>query len=383
MDWIIDPTVTIHGTDYTSDVLNGLSINYGRYTIWEQPRAGIAQIQILNLNDSSTLINLNDPVTISVDDSTGSPKILFSGKVQSISNTVQSVGRSGIVIVHNVTAISPMADMARVISHTASYPKEYDDARLTRIINASGVAVDIIDSPGVYEFTADPANPSDCYSLASYYAQMAFGYIYDTTDGKIGYANESRRTAEAATYGYSTIPTDVILYGNVNSEINLNNLLNNVRLEYKANATVTSSNAGSITQYGEQSADILTELEDGAQAQFQADRYIFLRAFPQTVLKNFTVQLNSPTITSGTLDELLGVYIGKPLEVTDFPTGIYNGTFKGFVEGWTFRIERNVATLDLSVSKNTLSITPTRWQDVNPALIWSAVSPAVQWSNYE
>lgn len=383
MDWIIDPTVTIHGVDYTSDVLNGISINYGRPSIWEQPRAGIAQIQIINLNDADILVSLNDPVTITVDDSTNSPVTVFTGKVQSISNSVQAVGRSGIAIIHNITAISPMADMARVITHTTSWPKEYDDARLTRIINDSGVPVDVIDSPGVYEFTADAANSADCYYWATYYAQMAFGYIYDTTDGKIGYANESRRTIEAATYGFSSIPTDVILYGNVNSEINLNNLLNKVRLEYKANAIVTASNTSSITQYGEQAADIFTELEDAAQAQFQADRYIYLRSTPQTVLNNFTVQLNTSAMTSTVLDDLLSVYLGKPIQVVDFPTGIYNGIFKGFVEGWNLRIERNTATLDLQVSKNSLSQTPTRWQDVNPALVWSAVSPTVQWQDYE
>jgi hypothetical protein len=235
----------------------------------------------------------------------------------------------------------------------------------------------------VYEFTSSPANPADCYYWASYYAQMAFGYIYDTNDGKVGYANESRRTADAALNGYLTIPADVILYNSVDSQLNLNNLLNKIRLEYKANAIVSSQNASSITTYGEQAADILTELEDAAQAQFQADRYISLRSSPQTVLDSFTVQLNSPTMTDALLDELLAVYIGKPLQVTDFPAGIYSGIFKGFVENWHLEITRNTARLNLGVSKNTLSITPTRWQDVSPSLIWSAVNPAVEWANYE
>ena len=35
MSWTIDPTVTIGGTDYTSDSLNGVNVTYGRSTIWE------------------------------------------------------------------------------------------------------------------------------------------------------------------------------------------------------------------------------------------------------------------------------------------------------------------------------------------------------------
>jgi hypothetical protein len=383
MTWAIDPSVQINGTNYTSSTLNGVSINYGRSVIWEQPRAGYASIQILNKTNSPLSIQLNDPVTIAVDSSAGSPITVFTGKVQSISNNVQALGVIGKVVVHTVTAISPMADMARVITHTSGFPKEYDDDRLDRILTASGVTIDVVDTPGVYEFTASTAQPSDCYYWASFYAQMAFGYIYDTTDGKVGYANESRRTVDAATNGYLTIPEDVILYRGVNSEINLNNLLNKIRLEYKANAVVTSESTSSIASYGEQAADIKTELEDGAQAQFQADRYITLRSTPQTVLRNFTVQLSSPTITNAVLDDLLAVYMGLPIQVSDFPAGVYSGIFRGFVEGWNLSISENSASLNLNVTKNTLSITPTRWQDVSPTLIWNDVDPAVEWADYE
>jgi hypothetical protein len=383
MLWTIDPTVQINGTNYTSESLNGVSITYGRSVIWEQPRAGYASINILNDDNSPLSIALNDTVTISVDNSVGSPLAVFTGKVQSISNSVQALGTSGKVVVHTVTAISPMADMSRVITHTSSWPKEYDDDRLDRILTDSGVTIDVVDTPGVYEFTSSPASPNDCYYWASFYAQMAFGYIYDTTDGKVGYANESRRTVEAATNGYLVIPENVILYRGVNSEINLNNLLNKVRLEYKANAFVTSESLSSIGSYGEQAADIKTELEDGTQAQFQADRYITLRSTPQTVLRSFTVQLSSPTITSGVLDGLLGVYMGKPVEVSTFPNGVYNGIFRGFVEGWNLVINENSASINLNVTKNTLSITPTRWQDVLGTLQWEDVDPAVEWADYE
>jgi hypothetical protein len=273
--------------------------------------------------------------------------------------------------------------MSRVITHTTSWPKEYDDDRLDRILVDSGVTIDVVDSPGVYEFTTSAASPTDCYSAASYYAQMAFGYIYETTDGKIGYANESRRTVEAATNGYFNIPTNVILGNSIQSQINTNNLINDVLLEYKANATVTATSANSIAAYGTRASDIRTELEDGAEAQFQADRYITLRSTPETVLENFTVQLNAPAITSGVLNGLIAVYMGKPIEVTAFPNGIFNGIFRGFVEGWILTISQNTATLNLNVTKNTLSITPTRWQDVSASLIWSGVDPAIEWADFE
>lgn len=383
MNWIINPVVTVNGTNFTAETLNGLRITYGRSDIWEQARTSTAYIQILNDDDSVFTGQLNDPVVVQIDDSAGNPITVFTGKLNTISNSIQALGSSAKVTIHTITAVGSFAAMARALTHTTNYPKEYDDDRLTRILTDAGVSIDVIDSPGVYEFTQSTANPGDCYYWASYYANMAFGYIYETPAGEVGYANESRRTLDAQANGYLIIPEDVILYPSVQSEVNLNNLLNDLRLEWKNNQIVTSTSASSIASYGKRAADIVTELEDGTQAQFQADRYITLRSTPATVLQSFTVQLDAPGMTAGTLDDLLGVYMGLPIEVSDFPNGIYNGIFRGFVEGWTLVINRVQATLNLNVTKNTLSITPTRWQDVSPTLIWSAIDPALEWADYE
>lgn len=382
MSWTINPTVTINGVDYTSDSLNNVSITNGRITIWEQPRYGYAIIKIKNDDNSVLAIGLNQEVEIKVNNFTGTPTQVFKGKVSSISNTIQAIGSSAKVVISTVTAVGPFADMARVITHTTSWPKEYDDDRLNTIITDSGVPIDVIDTPGVYEFTVSTPSPTDCYTAASYYAQMAFGYIYETTNGEVGYANESRRTVEAATYGYFNIPTNVIIGDNLNSEINLNNLINDVLLQYKSSATVTASSASSISSFGLRASDIVTELEDATQAQNQADRYIALRSTPETILQSFTVQLNAPAITSTVLNGLLAIYMGKPIEINAFPNGIFSGIFRGFVEGWTLNISENTAYIIINATKNTLSLTPTRWQDVSASLIWNDVDPAIEWSDF-
>lgn len=383
MNWIINPVVTIDGVNYTADTLNGLRITYGRSDIWDQARAGIATIQILNDNDSIFAGQLNDPVTIQVDDSAGNPVTVFTGIINTISNNVDALGSTAKIVVHTISAIGPLALMARAITHTSSFPKEYDDDRIDRIFTDAGITIETIDTPGVYEFTSSVADPRDCYYWASFYANMAFGYIYETTDGRVGYANEARRSVEVSTNGYFIIPEDVILYRSIQSETNLNNLLNDIRLEWKNNQIKTSTSASSITAYGKRAADIVTELEDGPQAQNQADRYILLRSTPRNVLQNITVQLDALTITAPVLDALLEVYMGFPIEVTDFPNGIHNGVFQGFVEGWTLTLNRNQATLDLNVTEKALSITSLRWQDQPASLVWSAIDPTIQWPAYE
>jgi len=319
MTWNPNPVVTIDGVDFTGEALNGVNITMGRPSVWSQPRSGYCTIDLVNLNDSIWNLNINDPVTVQVDDSAGNPVTLFTGKLMSSSSRVDFAGSTADVVITTVTAIGPMAEMSRVNSGGSAWAKEYDDDRMDRILTASGVTIDIIDTPGVYEFTAVTPDVQDTYTLATKYAQMAFGYIYETADGKVGYANESRRTLDRAANGYLSIPTNVILGRSVSSELSFKDLLNDIVLVWKNNQTKTASSAASITAYGEAAAKIITELEDGAQAQNQADRYITLRAMPQTNLNSFTVQLDTPAMTNSLLDDLLAIELGLPIQIAGLP----------------------------------------------------------------
>jgi hypothetical protein len=383
MTWLPSGTVTVQGTDFTQETLAGVSITYGRENIWDQARASYAQVQILNLTNIDNNFELNDSLVITLEDSAGVNQTVFTGRVTDISANVQSIGSVGEVVVQTLTAIGPFADMARKVIGTSAYPKEYDDDRMSTIFTEAGVAVDVVDTPGVYEFTGRSANPSDAYSLAQYYAQMAFGYIYETTNGEVGYANESRRSIEVTTYGYWAIPENYILSNGITSNRTLNDIINSLVLTYKNNASVNASDATSIGTYGEIAASIATELEKLTEAQIQADRYITLRANPETNLSEFTVQLDSPNLSNADLDDFIGIYMGKPIQITGLPIPLMNVVYRGFVEGWTLSFTQYQAQMTLRTTDSTLSIAPTRWQDVSAALIWSAVDPAIQWFQYE
>lgn len=382
MTWSPNATVTINGVDYSDKSLVGISVNYGRTNIWEQSRAGYATIDILNLDDVQEPFNLNQTVTIKIENSVGTDVTVFTGIINDITNATSFTHTAVKVSVARITAIGPFAGMARVITE-GSYPKEYDDDRLDRIFTAAGVTVDVIDSPGVYEFTSKSIDPVNTYQLASYYAGMAFGYIYETADGKVGYANESRRTVEVSDNGYFDIPTEAILTSGITSKVGLSDLANDIELEYKANAIVTGSNASSIATYGRRAYDIITELEQMVEAQNQLDRYLTLRSVPRINLSSFSVQLDIPSLTNAERDGLINIYMGKPIRIVGLPTAIFPGTYSGFVEGWNLNIGREQATLTLQTTEAALSLVPTRWQDVSALTKWSDVSAAIQWPDYE
>lgn len=383
MTWNPSPTVTIDGVDFTGEALNGVNISMGRSSIWTQPRAGYCSIELVNLNDSHWNLQINDSVIVKIKNSAGVDVILFSGKLRSTGSKVNATGSTADVVIQTVVAIGAMAEMSRVLTGGTAWAREYDDARLSRILTASGVTIDTIDTPGNYEFTAITNEVSDTYSWAAYYAQMGFGYIYETSDGKVGYANEARRTVDVKANGYLSIPTNVILGRSISSEMSFKDLLNDLRLIWKNGQIKTATSATSIAAYGKAAATIETQLEDSAQAQFQADRYIAIRAIPQVNLNSFTIQLDTTAMTNTLLDKLLAVRLGTAIQISNLPTGVLDTAFNGFVESHIFTINRNQVQLTLFATDATYSITPTRWQDVSASLIWSGVSPTLQWQNYE
>jgi len=383
MTWNPNGTVQINGTTYTDKTLWNVQISYGRANILDQSRAGFANIQLLSTNGTHYNVQLNDTVVIKLEDSSAADVTVFTGKVTAVQNRVQASGSVGTSVITSVTAVAPFGQMSRKVIGSNAYPKEYDDDRMDRILTEAGVTIDVVDTPGVYEFTARAANPTDAYTLATYYAQMAFGYVYETPSGAVGYANESRRLNEVQDNGYWVIPENYILWSGVATNKTLNDLVNSVILTYKANATVTATDAGSIATYGTVQSKVSTELEQGTEAQYQADRYIALRAIPQANLSQFSVALDSSYVSSADLDTFLDIYMGKPIEIDSLPNAVIDSVYRGFVEGWVLAFNQYQANMTITTTDSSLSIVPTRWQDVSALQKWSDVGATVQWFQYE
>jgi hypothetical protein len=293
-------------------------------------------------------------------------------------NAVGSVNEVSII---TIAAVGPFAAMSRTILST-SYAKQYDSARMTSVLTDAGVTIDVVDSPGIYEFHSTGAFVADAYSTAAKYGAMANGYIYETADGKVGWANESRRTIAVAATGYQAIPENYILWRSVASSKSLGDILNSINLTWKS-GTRTSSDATSIAAYGLLGASISTELEHSAEAQELADKYVALRRVPRLNMSSFTIQLDSPNVSSADLDVFLQMTMGKAISISGLPVPLMPTNYYGFVEGWTLQVSRNQAAISLITSESSYSIQPTRWQDVSAALAWNAVGAAVQWATYD
>lgn len=376
MTWNPNATVTIAGNDFTGNTLNGLAIHYGRPTIWQQARSSYATIDILNTTNVNNDFEINDPVVVTVKDSDGTTVTVFTGVITEVSGQIAASGSNATVAVETITAVGPFAQMSRTTVGKTSYPKEYDDDRINRILTEAGVTIDVVDTPGVYELTARSASPIDAYTLSTYYAQMCFGYMYETKTGAVGYANESRRTVDVSTSGYLDIDEGYINWRGINSRKSISDILNRIILFYKDNEQVTADDAASIASYGLYEATVSTELHNLDEAQNIADRYVSLRSQPEYNFSSFNINLDNPNLLAADLDALINIEMGTAIQIDNLPNAISNISYQGFVEGWDLVINEMQASLTITSSDSTYSVVPIRWQDVDPTIIWTDIDPA-------
>ena len=153
-------TVTINGVSFTSKTINAVTITYGRSNVWEQARAGYANIEIVNTTDVNNNFQINQSVVITIKNSAGVTKTVFTGKITDVTAAMDGSGTSGEAAIQTITAVAPFADMARKVVGAVAYPAEYDDVRMTTILTETGVSIDVVDSPGDYKFSARTGSPA-------------------------------------------------------------------------------------------------------------------------------------------------------------------------------------------------------------------------------
>lgn len=406
--WTPEWQVTINGGgDYTNLTLANLTITSGRQDIYSQPYAGYCNVEIINLDLSPIVIDVNDQISIKVKDSSGTFVNLFGGYVTDIDVEVTQASSTAISERIKVVALGALSKLPKTLTEGV-LSKDFDGDQIYTILsdvlfntwnevpaatqwntytatttwaNAENSGLGQIDQPGDYELTARSANTTDVYSLVSLLATSGLGYLYEDSEGRIGYADSTRRSSYLTANGYVDLTGNHALARGVRTSKRSGDVRNNVTITYKANAQESALNAESIANYGQQSYEITTSLENASDALDQAEFYLALRAFPEAQFKSITFPLASPEIDDTDRDALLEVFMGLPVNITDLPSNITNGQFQGFVEGWTFTAGYNALYLTLTVSPTAYSLQSTRWNGVSGAETWNTLSPTLEWIN--
>jgi len=406
--WTPEWNLTINGGgSYTNLTLSNLTITSGRQDIYSQPYAGYCNVEILNLDLSPIEIDVNDQINIQVKDSSGTFVNLFGGYVTDIDVEVTQASSTAISERIKVVALGALSKLPKTLTEGV-LSKDFDGDQIYTILsealfdtwnevpaaetwagynatttweNAENSGLGEIDRPGDYELTARSSNTTDIYSLVSSLATSGLGYLYEDSQGRIGYADSTHRSQYLTTNGYVDLTGSHALARGIKTSKRSGDVRNNVTITYKANAQESALDAASIAVYGQQAYEITTSLENGSDALDQAEFYLGLRAFPEAQFKSITFPLASPEIDDSDRDALLEVFMGLPVNITDLPSNITNGQFQGFVEGWTFSAGYNSLYLTLTVSPTAYSLQSTRWNGVSAAETWNSIDAGLEWIN--
>ena len=406
--WIPEWQVTVNGgTNYTNLTLATVSITSGRTDIYSQPRAGYCFIEILNLDESPIVIDVNDNVLIKIKDSTGTFVNLFGGDVTDIQ--VQVLNSSGTESnqVIRVTALGALSKLPVSLTEGV-LAKDFDGDQIYTILSdlllnnwnevapavtwaaydatqtwatAENVGLGEIDQPGDYELTARSASTTDVYSLVSALATSGLGYIYEDSSGRISYADATHRSQYLAANGYTEISASTAFAAGISTIKRIADVRNNVTIQYKNGQEASALDTASIGTYGQQAQLIATSIEKTIDAESQADFYLGLRAYPQAQFQAITFTLGNNNIDDSDRDALLNVSMGLPLDITNLPPNILLGRFQGFVEGWTFSAGYNRLDLTLNLSPTAFSLQSMKWENVSVAETWNTLSLTLDWNS--
>jgi hypothetical protein len=401
--------VKIGGIQYTNYTLANLTFTSGRTNIYEQANAGYANLQLINLDQSNIDIEINDAVTIELQDSTATYVLVFGGTVVEFDIGIVASGVVGINQSVSITALGALSRLPKALTNGV-LSQDFDGDQILTILtdllinswnevpaaltwatydpteqwqNAQNTGLGEIDTPGNYELAARTSSTTDVYSLVAALATSGLGYIYENAQGQISYADSTHRSTYLSINGYTDVSAAQALANSLSIQTRSGDIRNEITLKYGANSSseVTDSDAPSIAQFGRLAQIISTTVKHQADAESQAAFYLTLRAYPQANFNQITFELTNPEIDDLDRDALINIFMGLPMRITDLPLNMAAGTYLGFVEGWSFNASYNAVSVTALLSPLAFSLQAMQWQDVSVAEAWNTISGSLNWAD--
>ena len=401
--------VIIGGTTYTNYALANLSITSGRTNIYEQANAGYVNLELINLDQSIIDIEINDGLTIELQDSNGTFVPIFGGTVTEFDIGIVASGVVGINQSVSILALGALSRLPKALTEGV-LSHDFDGDQILTILTdllinswnevpaglqwatydggttwatAENTGLGEIDTPGSYELSQRSASTTNVYALVSGLATSGLGYLYENPQGQISYASADHRSIYLAANGYTDLSAAQALANSLSIQTRAGDIRNDINLKYGQNSQndVSDSDATSIALYGQLAQIISTTLRHLHDAEDQAAFYLTLRAYPQANFSQITFELTNSEIDDADRDALINIFMGLPLRISDLPLNMASGTYLGFVEGWTWRAAYNSVSVTAIISPLAFSLQAMQWQDVAIAEQWNTISGSLNWAD--
>ena len=401
--------VLINAVEVTDVTIANLVITSGRTDINVQPVAGYCQVQLMNLNNSSYNFTVGTSITVEVTNSVGTYVPIFGGFISDFTIAVNQAGDLGYTTTATITALGDLSKLPRIID-AGVLSEDFDGDQIYTLLsgylfgqwnevpaaqtwatydptetwlNAVNIGLGEIDQPGDYELIARSSSNTDLYSLCTAIANSAFGVLYEDANGNIGYADQTHRQDYLAANGYTTLDANHANGLGLAATTRAGDLRNSFTIVSGTNGnhTYTATDTESQTLFGVYAEQYTSRIKNNADAVLLADRYIDLRAFPYLKFQSITFVLGNPEIDNADRDALINIFLGQPVWIQNLPGNITDGSFQGYIEGWTFRASLNNLSVTFNASPINFSQVTVKWEQVNAAETWNTINTSLTWLN--
>jgi hypothetical protein len=399
--------LTVAGTEYTNIAISDIQHQSGRTDIYQQPNPSYIQINFVALSGQTLPFAINDSFGLQVKNTAGTYVNVFGGDITDITVSVGATGAIATVVQYTVLAMGSLVKLAKEL-YLGTISQDEDGNQINTLLssvlsgswndvpaattwsgynatetwaNALNQGLGEIDTPGLYTMENRAAEADTIYNIASLIANSAFGYLYEDNEGNIGYADADHRQTYLLANGYVDLDARHALGQGLSTITRSGDIRNDVYINYGNNfgSQKTATSATSIATYGYKAESIQSVLHSAVDAQSVADRYISQRAFPQPAFQSITFPMTNPEIDNSDRDNLLGVFMGQPLNIQNLPAQISSGEFEGYVEGWSWSTRFNELFLTINLSPVAFSQASMRWNTMPIGETWNTLNPTLTW----
>jgi hypothetical protein len=406
MTWLPEWRITVGTTVYTN--VTSVNVTIGRIDIDRQCQAGYARMEIINPTNALFDIDVTDSLTLELKDTSGTYVPFFGGTVSDFTTSVRTPEETGFVTLGTILAVGALAKLPKAI-YTDSVAHGLDGEQISIILsellvnewievapalqwqdynptttwaNAENVGLGEIDT-GLYQMDNLSAADRNTQTLVQQIADSALGTLYEDKQGRIGYADADHRSNYLAANGSTQLDANYATPASVKSILQIGKIRNSeiVRYGNDFGSTYSATDDASIALYGRYQRTFDSNIRYLADVEDIVERDLALRSTPRTQLDQITFRLDNPNMPSAQLDDLINLFFGEPVVITNLPFNMFEGYFSGFVEGISMRATPTFVDMTIYVSPTDFSLIAPTWATVIPTnTIWSGVNGTLQWS---
>ena len=407
MTWLPEWRVTVGDDVYTT--VTSVSYATGRLDIDRQCTAGYCRVEIINTDNSPFTINVTEPVTLELKNSSGTYITVFSGEVSDFSIGVRSPEETGYITTGTILGIGSLAKLTKAVYNTA-LAEGLDGAQIAAILGAAlnltwnevtptvtwatypatttwdeaETYIGTIDS-GFYTMISVAASATaKSQTLADQIATSALGQIYESADGLVYYDDADHRSDYLSDNGYTYLDAAYATPSSISSQTQIARIRNSLIYKYSTayGSTYSASDSDSIGAYGLYERSFESNIKNLADITDIATRELNLRKTAKASLGAITFRLDNPDMPSAMLDDLIAIFFGEPVLIQNLPSNLLGGTFEGFVENVALRATPTFVDITLYITATEFSLSTTQWETVIPSnTIWTGVNATLIWNN--